>query len=121
MTVALVTTGGVHLRSQPPFDVFNEVGDWSSRAIPGDAGTQDLTVTHTHYAIQDALEDVNVIFPLDPLRDLEHEGLIGSVASLHFGFMGFIPDPMHLVNETAPSAARELVSRGVNAAVLTAG
>src|SRR5437867_3384412 len=30
-TVALVTTGGVHLREQTPFAVYEEVGDWSWR------------------------------------------------------------------------------------------
>ena len=121
MTVALISTGGVHLKTQEPFTVFEEVGDWSWRAIPGDVDTAELTVTHTHYAIQDALEDVNVIFPLDRLRDLEREDLVGHVAERHFGFMGFIPDPVHLVEETAPAAADELRTIGVDAAVLTAG
>jgi D-proline reductase (dithiol) PrdB len=120
-TVALVTTGGVHLRSQEPFDVWSEEGDWSSRPIPGDVDTADLTVTHTHYATQDALEDVNVMFPLDRLRELADEGIVGAVSSLHFGFMGFIPDPAGLVTDTAPAAAEQLRDRGVDIALLTAG
>lgn len=121
LTVALVTTGGVHLSSQTPFAVFDEIGDWSSRRIPGSTDTRELTVTHTHYAIQDALEDVNVIFPLDRLRELAVEGAIGRVAPLHFGFMGFIPDASELVRGTARAAAAELVSNGVEAVVLTGG
>lgn len=120
-TVALVSTGGVHLRSQQPFDVDAEVGDWSCRPLPGDTDTADLTVTHTHYATQDALDDVNVMFPLDRLRELADEGVIGAVAALHFGFMGFIPDPRPLVADVVPAAAAELRDRGVDAVLLTAG
>jgi hypothetical protein len=43
------TTGGVHLRSDPPFDVDNPHADWSFREIPTDADTADLAITHTHY------------------------------------------------------------------------
>lgn len=120
-TVALVSTGGVHLRTQEPFAVYEEVGDWSSRAIPGDADTRDLTVTHTHYATQDALDDVNVMFPLDRLRDLAAEGIVGRVAPVHFGLMGFIPDPTLLLSETVPAIARRLRDGGVDVVLLTAG
>lgn len=120
-TVALVTTAGVHLRSQEPFAVFEPAGDWSFRRIPGDVDTSELTVTHTHYDTRDALADINVIFPLDRLRELAADGLVGRVASMHLAFMGFIPDPARLVAETAPAAAAELARAGVDVALLTAG
>lgn len=119
--VALVTTAGVHLRSQEPFAVYDEQGDSSSRPIPGDTDTADLTVTHTHYDTTDALDDPNVVFPLDRARELVDEGYFGGLSSLHFGFMGFVPDPGELVNTTAPAAARELADRGVDAVLLTGG
>lgn len=120
-TVALVSTAGVHLRSQEPFAVYAHEGDWSFRLIPGNVDTRDLTVTHTHYDTQDAGRDINVVFPLDRLRELAAEGVIGRVAPLHVGFMGFIPDPKELVGETAPAAAAELAAHGVDAVLLTAG
>ena len=119
--VALVSTGGVHLDTQQPFDVYAETGDWSARPIPGDVDSRHLIVTHTHYATQDALADVNVMFPIDRLRELVGDGVVGEVASLHFAFMGFIPNPRHLVAATAPAAAAALKARGVDAVVLTAG
>jgi D-proline reductase (dithiol) PrdB len=120
-TVALVSTGGVHLKSQDPYDVYSEHGDWSCRPIPGDVDTADLTVTHTHYATRDALEDVNVMFPLDRLRELKDEGFIGEVSALHYGFMGFIPDPGRLVDEVLPEVAQGLRDHQVDVVVLTAG
>lgn len=120
-TVALVSTGGVHLRSQPAFAIYDEAGDASSRAIPGDVRGADLTFSHTHYATDDALADPNVMFPIDRLRELAAAGAVGASAPLHFGFMGFIPDPRRLVGETAPAAARALKGRGVDVVVLTPG
>lgn len=120
-TVALVTTAGAHRRSQEPFAVYDHDGDSSSRAIPGDVDSADLTVTHTHYDTRDALEDVNVILPIDRLRELAEEGVIGRPAPLHFGLMGFIPDPGELVERTAPEMAARLRGEGVDAVVLTGG
>lgn len=120
-TVALVTTAGLHLKRREPFAVYAEAGDWTSRCIPGDVDTRDLTFTHTHYDTRDALRDPNVVFPLDRLRELAAVGMIGGVAPRHFGFMGFIPDPRHLVQETAPEAAATLAADEVDVALLTAG
>jgi D-proline reductase (dithiol) PrdB len=44
--LALITTGGVHLREQPPFDMADPRGDPSYRAIPTDTPYARLTITH---------------------------------------------------------------------------
>ena len=36
-------------------------------------------------------EDVNVVLPLDRLRELEREREIGAVADFHYSFMGAAP------------------------------
>lgn len=120
-TVALVTTAGVHLREQEPFAVYDEKGDWTYREIPVNAPSDQLMVTHTHYDTRDAEQDINVVFPLDRMRELADEGVIGTLAPRHYGFMGFIPDPRHLATETAPVVAEELARDGVDVALLTAG
>jgi D-proline reductase (dithiol) PrdB len=43
---ALVTTAGVHLRDQEPFDLG---GDNSWRLIPGDVASEQLMVTQAHF------------------------------------------------------------------------
>lgn len=85
-TVALVTTGGVHLHADRPFDVQN---DASFRSIPRAATAADLCITHDKYDRRDATQDINLVFPLQRLRELETEGVIGRVADLHYGF-GYI-------------------------------
>jgi len=82
-TVAIVTTSGVHLRRDKPFQLNS---DSSFRVIPRDAKAADLTITHQAYDRTDALRDINLVFPLERLRELEAEGVIGRVADEHFGF-----------------------------------
>ena len=81
--VAIVTTSGVHLTSDKPFHLNS---DSSFRVIPRDARAADLTITHQAYDRTDALRDINLVFPLERLRELEAEGIIGQVADEHFGF-----------------------------------
>ena len=75
-TVAIVTAGGVHLKEQEPFNTADELGDLTFRVIPDDADTSQLLVSHHHYDHADADSDINVVFPLDVLRDLKAEGFV---------------------------------------------
>src|SRR5579864_9624103 len=83
---ALVTTAGVHLRDQVPFDL---AGDNSWRLITGNVETGQLMVTHEHYDHRDADRDINVVFPIDRLRELANEGIIKGVSDKNIGFMGY--------------------------------
>jgi D-proline reductase (dithiol) PrdB len=118
---ALITTAGVHLRSQPPFDMANPDGDASYRMIPGDARAAALTITHNYYDHSEADRDLNVVFPLEHFRALAAQGVIGDVAPRHFGFMGHIDGPLiaALTTARAPAVAAGLRADGVDFAFLT--
>lgn len=120
-TLALITTGGVHLTSQPPFDMQDPDGDASLREIPGDVALTDLTITHDYYNHSSADQDVNVIFPLGHFRELAQRGVIGGLARRHFGLMGHIEGEhlRHLQEKTAPEIAAKLRADGVDFAFLT--
>ncbi|HRJ44938.1 MAG: hypothetical protein KJZ86_21640 [Caldilineaceae bacterium] len=120
-TVALITTGGVHLTSQPPFDMADPDGDASLREIPGGVALADLTITHDYYKHTSADRDVNVIFPLGRFRELARQGVIGQVARRHFGLMGHIEGPhlRRLQERTAPDIAAKLRADGVDFTFLT--
>lgn len=83
---ALITTAGVHLHDQEPFDID---GDNSWRVIPGDVESTQLMITHDHFDHRDADQDVNCVFPIDRLRELANEGIIAGVSNTHLGFMGY--------------------------------
>lgn len=119
--LTLITTGGVHTKSQKPFDMTDKKGDPSYREIASDIAVEELTITHDYYNHTDALADPNLVLPLEPLRELLRQGKIGSIAPRFFSFMGHILDHHieTLSQETAPEVAAALIDDGVDAAFLT--
>ena len=121
--IAIVTTAGVHLRDQLPFDMKDPTGDPSYRELPADTPMDEYAITHDYYDHTDAGRDINIVFPIERLKELEADGVIGSVAATNYGFMGHI-EGAHLdtlVNRTAPEVAGKIRSEGVDAVILTPG
>lgn len=121
MRVGLLGTGGIHLRSQAPFDLLDHHGDWSYRIIPAETDGTSLLASHAHYDTTAANEDINCVFPIDTLRALAAGGEIGGVTPVHVGMMGFIPNGEPLRQETAPQVARIFREAGADAVVLVPG
>ena len=113
--VALLTTAGLHRGDD---DAFSMV-DLSYRVIPGDIRAKDLTMTHSsvHFDRSGFREDVNLVFPIDRLRELEADGVIGSVADYHYSLMGagWLP---HQIEPTMVELAGLLRKDGVDAVCL---
>ncbi len=121
--VALVTTAGVHLRGQEPFNMIDPDGDPTFRALPSNTPPEGYTITHDYYDHTDADRDINVVFPVFRLRELAEEGFIGGVAPVNYGFMGHIEGPhvQTLMKKTAPEVAERLRKDAVDAVLLTPG
>jgi D-proline reductase (dithiol) PrdB len=85
--VALITTAGLHLRSDRAFTVDSR-NDY--RVIPGAVRAADLVMTQfsVNFDRSGFQRDVNVVFPIDRLKELVCEGVIGSTADFHYSFMG---------------------------------
>ncbi|HEY0077588.1 MAG TPA: glycine/sarcosine/betaine reductase selenoprotein B family protein [Pyrinomonadaceae bacterium] len=120
--IAIVTAGGVHLREQEGFNISDELGDLTFRVIPEDVEASQLMVTHHHYDHTDADTDINVVFPIDVLRDLEAENFVGGLARKHIGYMGYTMQLKAMYEGTAPEIANE-IDKGsrADAVVLTGG
>lgn len=112
-TVALISTAGVHLKSDRPFDLN---GDPTYRVIPKGVQPADLTISHQAYDRRDALRDINLVFPIERLRELESERVIGRLAESHYGFglMGSARRLMPAIQEVA----RRIRRSGVDLALL---
>lgn len=119
--LALITTGGVHLKSQVPFDMKDPAGDPSFREIPSATLPIDLTITHNYYDHVDADKDVNIVLPIERVKNLKRTGDIGDVNHRHFSFMGHITGPHidTLMKETAPQVADALKADEVDLVILT--
>ena len=119
--VAVVTTAGVHHASQPPFDMEDPEGDPSFRELDAATIMKDFRITHDYYDNSDAEKDLNIVLPLDRLREFEPEGIIDQLAGTHYGFMGHV-DGRHiptLIEKSAREVASRLKSDRVDVVLLT--
>lgn len=121
--VAIVTSAGVHVKTQQPFDMEDHEGDPTFREVPRDTPKSELTITHKYYDHTDADKDINIVYPIDRFFEMKERGEIGDVAEMHYGFMGHILGRhlKALVEETGPEIARMLKSSGVDVVFLTPG
>ena len=120
-TIAIVSAAGVHRRDQEAFNIADELGDLTYRVMGEDVASDDLMVTHHHYDHTDADADINVVFPIDILRELADEGYIGGIARKHVGFMGYTMKLKDMYERTAPAIAEEIDKGSRADAVLLTG
>jgi D-proline reductase (dithiol) PrdB len=112
-TIALVTSGGLYLKdSQPPFDTESIHGDASFREIPKTVRQQDIGIAHAHYDHSLAEQDINIVFPIQRLVELENEGIIGNLTDTHYSF-SYVNDVVSLVTETIPKFISRIQAAGV--------
>jgi D-proline reductase (dithiol) PrdB len=116
MRVALITTAGLHFRDEEAFDF----ADSTFRPIPGDADANNLIMSHSsaNFDRSGFAEDVNLVFPIDRFKELAANRTIGSVADIHYSFMGagFTPEAYE---QTADQVAGLLKKDRVDAVFLT--
>ena len=118
--VALVTSGGIVPRGNPDHIEASNASRFGEYSIAGldTLSTEAWETAHGGYDPVYANEDPNRILPVDVLRKLEKEGVIGKLHNLFYSTVG---------NGTAVASARnyakEIVRRlldaGVNAVILT--
>ena len=122
--VSLVTTAGISMKSDKPFDMETERkrknwGDPSFRKIVRDATQKDLAVNHLHIDTSFIKRDINVAFPIETILSLEENKSIGSVADNHYSIMGFQGESSKtLKDQTSPEIAKDMLKDDVDLAIL---
>ena len=112
--VAIVSSAALIRRGDKPFDF----GSGEYRPVHGAWDTSDILMSHVsiNHDRNGYRRDLNVIYPIDRLRELAAEGVIGSVAETHFSVMGST-DPAQMV-ASADGIAAAMHADRVNAVVL---
>jgi D-proline reductase (dithiol) PrdB len=113
--LGLIASGGIYVTGQV---AFHYKDDTSFRVIPTDVKTSDLRVTHFAYDFTDARQDPNVVFPIDTLRGLQRDGVIGKLSEHAYTFMGGIYSTRRVREELAPQLTERLLADQVDAALL---
>jgi hypothetical protein len=116
--IAFVSSSGVQPRGSLPFDVAHPIGDFSYRAVSSGAEIADLEIHQLKYPTGGAREDLNVVFPIERLRELVADGSIGSLTPNFYSFVGYNMDPRRLENEFAETLAAAVENEEPDAVLL---
>jgi D-proline reductase (dithiol) PrdB len=108
--LTLVSSCGVHLKSDRPMDVCHPLGDFTFRHVPSNARADELVIHQLKYPHDDADRDINVIFPIERLQELVDEGVIGGVTRNFFSFIGYNMDPGRFEATVAENIAHQVVA-----------
>lgn len=114
----VISTGGIFVKGHQPFNDNFGIGDPSYREIPSDMAANMLAHYHEHYDHTNAIKDINCVFPIERMRELQAGGLIGSLGETFYSFMGYLTVPYPLKNITAPEVAKKLLRENVDFAIL---
>jgi len=123
--IALVTTAGLNVRGlEPPFDYEREQreprwGDPSYRRLPRDVRQEQVQTGHLHINNEDIDRDFNVAIPITRMLELEAQGVVGSLASTNYSFMGYQPDTAEWSARYGPEVARLMKDDAVDGVVMT--
>ena len=122
--VALLSTAGLSMKGDAPFDMEFERknptrGDSSWRRLRADATAESIEANHLHIDTSYILRDLNVALPLDRLRELVRDGVVGAMAESHYSIMGFQGSSSTLLEQqSAPAIAEAMKSEEVDLALL---
>jgi D-proline reductase (dithiol) PrdB len=124
VTVALVTSAGISLKSDPPFDMEREKkeifwGDRSYRIIPRGTTEKDIEAKHLHINTKYIKEDINVILPLSRMAEFEQEGMIGCLAPFSYSFYGYQWKNTDFLREAIEPISKKMKDERVEAVLLT--
>ena len=122
--LALLSTAGLSMRGDAPFDMEMErqkptQGDPSWRKLRADATSATVEANHLHIDTGYIERDLNVALPLDRIREMAAEGVVGAVADSHYSIMGYQGnDSSTLEHQSAPEIAAAMRSEEVDLALL---
>ena len=106
--VSMLTSGGISQCSVPGFDPMAR-NDHRLDEVGQEVASSDFEINDGYYNHDDADQDINVVFPLDRLKEMAASGVIGSIAPRFWsGFMGRIYNRTKLIEESAPAFVEKL-------------
>ena len=114
-TVMLLNSAGVRPKEEPAFEPSN---DLSFRLIDAEARTADLAPSHPAPVRRPGEADPNVVFPLERLRELQAEGVVGGVTRYHVSMHGPIRKYREVHYEMGPAIAEQVRAAGADLLVL---
>ncbi len=113
--VMIVTSAGVRPASEPPFEPVN---DMTFRRLDAATPSAQLRPSHPTPVRRPSEQDVNVVYPVDRLRELADGHVIGGVTAFHLSYLGTIKKLTELVTGLAVRMVEAAREAGAGAALL---
>jgi D-proline reductase (dithiol) PrdB len=114
--LGVLSTAGAYVAGQVAYYYKD---DTSTRAVARDTPTSELRFSHiTENYLPDARKDPNCVLPLEHLRTLEQEGVIGELPGEVFSCMGGIYSQRRVREELLPAMLKSFQDQEVDAALL---
>ena len=113
--VAIISSAALIRRGEKPFPF----GSAECRFLPASLPASDILMSHVSINFDRAgfQRDLNVVYPIDRLRELVAEGVIGGMAETHFTVMGST-DPVGMA-ATADQIAGQLRQERIDSVLLS--
>lgn len=106
--VSMLTSGGISHCTMPGFNP-DARNDHRLDEVDQETSSRDFQINDSYYNHDDADQDINCVFPIDRLREMAADGMIGSIAPRFWsGFMGRIYNRTKLIQESAPAFIEKL-------------
>ena len=116
-TLALVTTAGLHHRDDAPFVKY----DQTYRVIDAGVSEQDLLQSQSSIGFDRSLRmrDVNVVFPVDRLRELAAGHDVGALSSQFYSLVGAQDNSEQTAQTVGAQIGPLLLQQGVQFVLIT--
>lgn len=99
--LGMISTSGAYVQGQVAYYYQD---DTSIRAIPRDTPLEKIRFSHiTENYLVEARHDPGTVFPLESLRVLQEEGVIGELADNYYSCMGGIYSQKRVERELVPN------------------
>ena len=128
--LVMISTGGLFVDGDDPMgpdgptqeEAIPRIGEFLRgpamlATIPLNTPPNMMRVRHPGYDIRGTQRDYNVVFPVDRLKELHQEGVIGELAGDNYSFVG-ATSQKRLLAESAPAWAEMLKEHAVDVALL---
>ena len=119
-TIAIVTDGGLVPKGNPdaiPLAAASNFGTYDIEGVD-DLQGEDYEIAHTGYDRRFVQEDPDRLVPVDALRELEKEGVIGKLHNQFFSTSG-LANPFSNTRPIGREIAKKIKENGIDAVILT--
>lgn len=116
--IFISSAGGYLSSNDTPFDAGNWLGDYSIRTFPISTNFNNIRYSHDHYDTTAVKQDAQVLLPLNHLKSMVEENIIGEICDTVISFMGYQPDVNNVITKTIPAILDIVKKEKVDAALL---